>query len=574
MPNLRDYEQARASFSWEAVRREMDGLPGGRGVNIAHEAVDRHARGPGAHRVAIRWIGREGAIREYTYSELRRLTNQFANALRSLGVGPGDSVFAVSGRLPELYVAALGTLKNRSVFCSLFSAYGPDPVRVRLEKGGCKVLVTTDRLYRRRLERVRDTLPSIRHVVIVRQEEGPAIPGTLDFGQLIASASEEYVIPDTDPEDPALLHFTSGTTGAPKGVTHVHEAVLAHYATAKLVLDLRRDDVYWCTADPGWVTGVSYGMVAPLTTGATALVDEEEFQPERWYRLLQDQGVSVWYTAPTAIRMLMRAGPDLPRGFDLSGLRLVASVGEPLGAEAVLWGRDALGSPIHDTWWQTETGCIMIANFASMDVKPGSMGRPVPGIEAGIVQRQGKGEVHRLDQPGMTGEIALRAGWPSMFRGYHGASHQYEEAFAGPWYLSGDLARVDRDGYFWFVGRADDVIKSAGHLVGPVEVENTLLQHPAVAEVGVVGRPDPVAGEIVRAVIVLRPGSVADEALEKELLAHARRRLGSVIAPKEIVFRETLPRTTSGKIMRRVLRDEERSEAGRAEPAAAPENSG
>jgi acetyl-CoA synthetase len=351
------------------------------------------------------------------------------------------------------------------------------------------------------------------------------------------------------------LHFTSGTTGTPKGALHVHRAVVMHHTTGRFALDLRAGDVFWCTADPGWVTGTSYGIVAPLTLRATLVVDEAELEVERWYRTLAEQAVTVWYTAPTAIRMLMKAGDDLPRRFDLGRVRFAASVGEPLNPEAVLWGADVLGLPFHDNWWQTETGGIMIANYRSMDIRPGSMGRPLPGVDAAIVRRTASGVEPVPD--GVQGELALRRGWPSMFRAYLNAPERYEGCFSGNWYLTGDLARRDEDGYFWFVGRTDDVIKTAGHLVGPFEVESILLEHPDVAEAGVIGKPDPVAGEQVKAFVALKPGRDESEELRADILGFARKRLGAAVAPKEIAFARDLPKTRSGKIMRRLLKARE-----------------
>jgi acetyl-CoA synthetase len=337
---------------------------------------------------------------------------------------------------------------------------------------------------------------------------------------------------------------------------HVHEAVVAHHSTGRYALDLHPDDVFWCTADPGWVTGISYGIVAPLTHGVTSIVDEGDFDAERWYGLLREHGVTVWYTAPTAVRMMMKAGTELARGYALPRLRFVASVGEPLNPEAVTWGQEAFGLPIHDNWWQTETGGIMIANFAAMDIRPGSMGRPLPGVEAGIVRRGADGVV-AIEEPGVQGELALRPGWPSMFRGYLHDEERYRKCFEGGWYLTGDLARRDADGYFWFVGRADDVIKSAGHLIGPFEVESALMEHPAVAEAGVIGKPDPMIGEVVKAFVSLKPGHEPGDALRKELLGFARTRLGPAVAPKEIDFCASVPKTRSGKIMRRLLKARE-----------------
>ena len=370
-------------------------------------------------------------------------------------------------------------------------------------------------------------------------------------------ASDQFVIGPTDPEDMALLHFTSGTTGTPKGAVHVHEAVVAHHATGKIALDLHPNDRFWCTADPGWVTGTSYGIIAPLSNGITSIIDEAEFDAERWYRILQDQKVTVWYSAPTAIRMMMRAGAELVRRYNLGSLRFLASVGEPLNPEAVVWGRTAFGLPFHDNWWQTETGGIMVANYAAMDIRPGSMGRPLPGIEASIVRETEDGQVEVIEEPDVQGELALRPGWPSMFRGYWNEPKRYQACFKGGFYLTGDLARRDRDGYFWFVGRKDDVIKTSGHLIGPFEVESVLMEHPAVAEAGVIGKPDPVALEIIKAFVVLKDGYAPNETLRRGLLGHARTRLGAAVAPKEIAFIPSLPKNRAGKIMRRLLRARE-----------------
>jgi acetyl-CoA synthetase len=424
--------------------------------------------------------------------------------------------------------------------------------------GGAKVLVTTESLYRRKVEGLRAALPHLEHVLLVGEGGEPtAVQGTRDFNRLMAEADDRFTIEPTAPEDPALLHFTSGTTGTPKGAVHVHEAVVAHHITGKLALDLHPDDVFWCTADPGWVTGTSYGIIAPLTNGVTNIVDEGDFDAERWYGILETQRVSVWYTAPTAIRMMMKLGVDLPRKFDMRSLRFLASVGEPLNPEAVAWGQKAFGLPFHDNWWQTETGGIMIANFAAMDVRPGSMGRPLPGIDAAIVRRIADGGVEEVSESDVQGELALRPGWPSIFRAYWNEPERYRKCFVGGWYLTGDLAKRDTDGYFWFVGRADDVIKTSGHLIGPFEVESVLMEHRAVAEAGVIGKPDPVAMEVVKAFVALKDGYEPTPELKRELLGFARSRLGAVVAPKEIEFRSNLPKTRSGKIMRRLLKAQE-----------------
>lgn len=557
LPNLVDYDAARAGFSWDSARDALDGLPDG-GINIAHEAVDRHAVGAASGKVALRCLRRNGGVRDITYGELAELTSRFAQALDHLGVGVGDRVFVLLPRVPELYVAALGTLKHRSVLSPLFSAFGPEPIRQRLEIGEGRVLVTTAGLFRRRVASQRDALRKLEHVLIIDE---PAPEGTILFPDLLAAMPGTYEIGSTNPEMMALLHFTSGTTGTPKGAIHVHDAVVQHHVTGSLALDLHADDVFWCTADPGWVTGTSYGIISPLTHGVTSIIDESEFEIDRWYATLADQRVSVWYTAPTALRMLMAAGAEPARAHDLSALRFIASVGEPLNPEVVNWTNETLGIPAHDNWWQTETGGIMIANFAAMTIRPGSMGKPMPGVEAVILQRNDEEKIvlgpdgAAVEVPdGTDGMLALRPGWPSMFRGYLGEPERYEACFTAGWYISGDLARRDQEGYFWFVGRGDDVIKSAGHLIGPFEVESVLMEHPSVVEAGVIGIPDAVAGEVVKAYVVLHRDVSPTDDLRLELIGFARKRLGAAIAPRDVAFAEHLPHTQSGKIVRRVLK--------------------
>ena len=553
--NLQGYEEHAKRFAWSQARALLDGLPDG-GINIAHEAVDRHVLAGHANKLALRWIGRDDQVRDFSYAALRAQTNRFANILAERGVAKGERVFSLLGRVPELYIAALGTLKNGSVFSPLFSAFGPEPIKARMTIGNAKALVTSEAFYRRKIEPWRKELASLQHVFLT--ECSSSLPaGTIDLSAALAQASDTFDTVWTGAEDMALLHFTSGTTGRPKGVVHVHEAVVAHHITGRLALDLHSDDIFWCTADPGWVTGTSYGIISPLTNGATMIVDQAEFDAERWYRILQEQKVTVWYTAPTAIRMLMKVGTEITKRFNLSGLRLMASVGEPLNPEAVVWSAATFGKPFHDNWWQTETGGIMISNYPSMDVKPGSMGRPLPGVIAGIIERLEDGTVREITKPMAMGELALRPGWPSMMRAYLNEEERYRKCFVGGWYLTGDLAMRDGEGYYWFVGRADDVIKSAGHLIGPFEVESALMEHPAVAEAGVIGIPDPTAGEMVKAFVALKNGFKSNDALRKELLGHARQRLGPAIAPKDIAFRQNLPKTRSGKIMRRLLKARE-----------------
>ena len=550
-PNLTDYEAMRKTFVYESVMGELDGLPGG-GLNIAYEAVDRHvARGRGDRTMMI-WEGKDGAVETYTFADMARLSNRFANVLRTLGVAKGERVFVFMDRVPELYAAVFGTLKAGCVIAPLFSAFGPDAARDRMADAGASVLVTAPE-QRHKVNQFKAGLPALRHIIIASHgHHAPVEDGELAWDTLMGRASDAFEIERTGPEDPAVMHYTSGTTGKSKGAVHVHKAVLGHYATGKYVLDLHESDIYWCTADPGWVTGTSYGMFAPWTNGVTSLVYEGGFAASRWYQLIEKHRVTVWYTAPTAIRMLMKAGDHLANRHDLSSLRYVMSVGEPLNPEGVIWGERVLGQPIHDNWWQTETGSIMIANFPVMDIRPGSMGRPVPGIEAAVVDERGVPV-----PPGQEGDLVLRPGWPSMFRTYWRNEGMYNSRFRNGWYVTGDRARMDEDGYFWFVGRADDVINTAGHLVGPFEVESALVEHPAVAEAGVIGKPDPVAMEVVKAFVTLKDGYEPTDALRRELLHFAREKLGPGVAPREIDFVSSLPKTRSGKIMRRLLKARE-----------------
>jgi acetyl-CoA synthetase len=554
-PNLTDYNKLYLKYDWQNERDQFSGLPGGNGLNIAHEAIDRHARNGMKETVGIRLIRKDGTKLDYSYGELKTQTSKFANVLKELGLNPGDRVFSLLGRVPELYLTALGALKFKAVYCPLFSVFGPEPVFQRLNKGDAKVLVTNTSFYEKKIKGILERLPALTFILLTDS------PDHLDekafsWPKLMAKASEDFIIPPTNPEDPALLHFTSGTTGMPKGALHVHQAVLTHFSTGKYVLDFHKGDVFWCTADPGWVTGTSYGIIAPLVNGVTSIVDEEEFDGLRWYSILEKEQVNIWYTAPTAIRRLMRMDFIPKEKYDLSKLRLVLSVGEPLHADAVVWAQKAFGVPVLDNWWQTETGGIMIANYPSMEVKPGSMGKPLPGVVASIADVEGE-EIKIVDKPDTPGHLVLKKGFPSLFRGYLHEEERYKKCFKGDWYITGDLAKIDADGYFWFVGRADDIIKTSGHMVGPFEVESTLMKHPAVAEAAVIGKPEPSIGELVKAFVVLKDGFAPTDEMQLELIGFARKSMGPAVAPKEISFIEGLPKTKSGKILRRLLKARE-----------------
>ncbi len=553
-PNLTDYQHFCRSFSWRAMKEER-GLPAhGVGLNMVYEAVDRHVHEGRGERVALRWLGENQALRDLTFSHVKDESSRFANVLGALKVQPRERVFVLSGRVPELYVAALGTMRSKAVFCPLFSAFGPEPVEQRMKLGEARILVTSRGHYERKIKPILPRISSLKHVILT-DEASHESSQVLSWNKLMEEASAHHAIEFTHEEDMALLHFTSGTTGLPKGAVHVHEAVVVHHMTGRYVLDFREGDVYWCTADPGWVTGTSYGIISPLSNGITSVVDEADFDLARWCDIIQKHRVNVLYTSPTALRRMMRVPEDFLEKYDFSSLRAIHSVGEPLNPQVVRWGEKTLKTPVFDNWWQTETGGIMVANFPALKIKPGSMGVSIPGIEAAVVHEK-KTEL-TFAKANETGQLALRAGWPSMFRGYMGQEERYAQCFRQGWYLSGDLVKKDEEGYFWFVGRDDDVIKTAGHLVGPFEVENALMEHPAVAEAAVIGKPHEITGEEVKAFVTLKEGRAPSDALKREIMGYARKKLGPAIAPREIEFYGNLPKNRSGKILRRLLKTRE-----------------
>ncbi|WP_175585105.1 acetate--CoA ligase [Alkalihalophilus pseudofirmus] len=542
--NLENYDEAAKNFDWSTVEKEFSWSETGN-VNLAYEAIDRHAEGTKKDHVALYYSDAK-RDEKYTYNDLKIQSNKAGNVLRDIGVEKGDRVFIFMPRSPELYFSILGTIKVGAIVGPLFEAFMEGAVRDRLEDSEARVLITTPAL----LERVPvDDLPKLEKVLIVDEdakEEGPY----LNFFTRLNAASEELDIEWVDREDGLILHYTSGSTGKPKGVLHVHNAMLQHYQTAKWVLDLKEEDVYWCTADPGWVTGTSYGIFGPWLAGVTNVVRGGRFSPTDWYDTLQRYNVSVWYSAPTAFRMLMSAGDELVKQYDLSSLRHILSVGEPLNPEVVRWGMKVFNLRIHDTWWMTETGAQLICNYPSMEIRPGSMGKPIPGVKAAIIDDQG----NELP-PNRMGNLAIRKGWPSMMRAIWNNEPKYKSYFEiDGWYVSGDSAYMDEDGYFWFQGRIDDVIMTSGERVGPFEVESKLVEHPAVAEAGVIGKPDPVRGEIIKAFVALREGYDVTDELQEDIRNFVKKGLAAHAAPREIEFRKSLPKTRSGKIMRRVLK--------------------
>ena len=550
-PNINDYESEVASWSWENIWNELD-TPNGL-INQAHECIDRHADGDRAQKLAMIWNSSNGIVEEYTFADLKKETNIVANAFRKAGINKGDRVFFLSDRIPELYFGVFGTLKLGAIAAPLFSAFGPEPIKERVQRADGKVIVTTPKLLAK-VNEIRSELPSLESVIVIdTRDDEPIADEDLAWSELCEGMSENFTIESTGAEDWSIMHFTSGTTGLPKGAAHVHNTVVSHYATGKYVLDFQEDDIYWCTADPGWVTGTSYGMFAPWSNGVTQVIDEGGFGANRWYEIIQKFNVTVWYTAPTAIRLLMKAGAERARRYDLSTLRYVMSVGEPLNPEGVVWGLEAFDLPIHDNWWQTETGAIMIANYPILPIRPGSMGKPFPGVYPAIIDDEGT----EIEEPMVEGQLAVRPGWPSMFRTYWNDQERYDSRFKNGWYLTGDKAKKDADGYFWFVGRDDDVINTAGHLVSPFEVESALIEHQAVAEAGVIGKPDDLAMEVVKAFITLNENFDESPELLRDINNHCRTRLGPAVAPRDIEVIEILPKTRSGKIMRRLLKARE-----------------
>ncbi|MEG9297166.1 acetate--CoA ligase [Mangrovibacillus sp. Mu-81] len=543
--NLESYETAYESFDWKEVEKEFSWHETGR-VNLAYEAIDRHAESFRKNKVALYYRDPE-RNEKYTFTDMKKLSNKAGNVLKQYGdVEKGDRVFIFMPRSPELYFSVLGAVKLGAIVGPLFEAFMEGAVRDRLEDSEAKVLITTPEL----LDRVPvSELPNLKHVFLIG-EEITEDDVHIDFNAKFEQASDKLEIEWVDRNDGLILHYTSGSTGKPKGVLHVHNSMLQHYQTSKWVLDLQEEDVYWCTADPGWVTGTSYGIFGPWLTGTSNVIVGGRFKPENWYKMIEDYGVTVWYSAPTAFRMLMGAGDEVVKQFDLSSLRHVLSVGEPLNPEVVRWGMKVFNQRIHDTWWMTETGGQLICNYPCLEIKPGSMGKPFPGVKAAIVDDQG----NELP-PNRMGNLAIKKGWPSMMSQIWNNPQKYESYFMpGDWYVSGDSAYMDEEGYFWFQGRVDDVIMTSGERVGPFEVESKLVEHPAVAEAGVIGKPDPVRGEIIKAFIALRDGYDVTDELKEDIRQFVKKGLAAHAAPREIEFREKLPKTRSGKIMRRVLK--------------------
>jgi acetyl-CoA synthetase len=552
MSNIISYEERLKNFDWSISEKEL-GYKKGDKINIGWYCSDRICNLGMGEKLAMIWEDHIGNNKRYTYHDLRTLSNMFAKYLLDLGIKPGQRVCIFMDRVPELYISFVGILKMGGIAQPLFSAFGDESLFTRLDSAKTTAIFTQKK-HVAKVRKIRNQLPELKHIIVVDAGDSPLQEREIAFDMEKMERVENF---DTYPSvdiTPSVLHYTSGTTGQPKGAQHVHYSLISQYLTTKWVLDVKQDDIYWCTADPGWVTGTSYGIIGPWANGITQAVLDSGFSAERWYAFIQKHRITVWYSAPTAIRLLMREGNDIVKKFDMKSLRHLCSVGEPLNAEAVIWSREVFGLPFHDTFWQTETGSIVITNYPGIPIKPGSMGKPFPGITATVVNPR---TFEPIDHPGTVGLIALKPGWPSMFRTYWNNEEIYKSKFKNGWYVCGDRASIDADGYYWFVGRDDDVINTGGHLVGPFEIESALLEHPAVAESEAIGKPDPMNLEVVKAFVALKPGFEPSDDLDLEIMNFIRKKLSPLAMPQEIEFVKSLPKTRSGKIMRRLLRAQE-----------------
>ncbi len=553
MYNIGTYEERVRDFNWSVSEAEL-GYKKGDIINIGEYCSDRICRMGKADKLALIWEGHTGNIKKYTFDDMRVLTNGIAQYLKNLGINSDERVCLFMDKIPELYFGFLGILKMGGIAQPLFSAFGGESLFTRLDDAGTTAIITQKK-HVGKVRKILEDLPYLKHIIIVDDDGSkPLREREKAFHMGKEPRVEKVEIFCSYAETPSVLHYTSGTTGKPKGAQHVHYSLISQYITARYVLDLKDNDIYWCTADPGWVTGTSYGIIGPWSNGVTQCVLDSGFKADTWYKFIQDHKITIWYSAPTAIRSLMKEGKEVVDKYDLSSLRHLCSVGEPLNPEAVLWSTEVFGLTFHDTFWQTETGSIMISNYPGEKIKPGSMGKPFPAITATVVDLKNH---EPIEKPGTVGLIAIRPGWPSMFRAYWNNEEVYKSKFVNGWYICGDRASIDEDGYFWFVGRDDDVINTGGHLVGPFEIESALLEHEAVAESAVVGKPDPVNMEVVKAFITLKPGFEPSEELELKIMNFIRKKLSPLAMPQEIEFVKSLPKTRSGKIMRRMLRAKE-----------------
>lgn len=553
MSNIGSYEKRLEDFDWSIAEKELNYVPGGN-INIGWYCSDRICEMGKGDKPALLWEGLGGKEKQYTFNDLRIKSNTIASFLQNLGVKNEDRVCLFMDKIPELYIGFVGILKLGAIAQPLFSAFGDESLHVRLDNAQTTAIIT-QRKHVSKVRKILDQMPYLKHIILVDYDGSkPLKEREIAFNMEDAEQVEEFKSFATKAESPSVLHYTSGTTGQPKGVKHVHYSLISQYLTTKWVLDLQENDIYWCTADPGWVTGTSYGIIGPWSMGVTLCVLDTGFSAESWYKFIEKRKITMWYSAPTAIRSLMKAGEELIKQYNLSSLRHLASVGEPLNAEAVIWSEKVFGKAFLDTYWQTETGSMMLTNYPDMKIKPGSMGKPFPGITATILDTETFEEITETGKPGL---IGFKPNWPAMMRTYWRNEETYQKKFKNGWYLPGDRAYIDQDGYYWFIGRDDDVINTGGHLVSPFEVESALLEHEAVAESAVVAKPDDVNMEVVKAFVTIKSGFEANDDLELKIMNFIRKKLSPLAMPQEIEYKDSLPKTRSGKIMRRVLHAQE-----------------
>jgi acetyl-CoA synthetase len=528
----------------ESIRSSL--IVGGQ-YNIGHICARQQCDAGFGEKTAIRWIDSGLNRQDYSYQDLEARSNQVAHMLLHAGIMPGDRVFIFLPRSPELYFIFLGILKVQVIAGVLFANFGEEALQDRLSDSEARVIFTK-KSYVRKIKAIAPSLPSLEKVFVLDLPDDES-EQVVSYERSMKSAPAIFLAPPTPKDTLSLLLYTSGSTGRSKGAQHVHGGILTQAETFRDTLSVRTDDIYWCTADPGWVTGIVYGLIGPLSQGATQIQFGGNFQAEAWLSILESEHVNIWYTSPTALRMLMQAEASLFRRYPLDSLRHIYSVGEPLNPVVIEWAQRALGKEIFDTWWQTETGAIMISNRPGLPVKPGSMGTTCRHTQAAILDETG------MPLPDMQhGRLCLKPGWDSMFVGYRNKVAQYESRFTNGYYDTGDMAYRDRDGYYWFVGRADDVINTAGHLVGPFEVESALLEVAGVAEVGVIGAPDEILYEKVVAFLHLQKGVSWSRELELRLRLHVSNRVSSIATPQEFRLVDSVPKNKSGKVMRRVLK--------------------
>lgn len=542
--NLANYEKERDIFSWETASRRLSFWKTGK-VNVAYETIDRHVDEGYGDKVALHYVNENEKI-ALTFREIKDLTDHYANVLKKQGVQKGERVFVFLPKTPECYISILAIIKMGAIAAPLFEAFMADAVKDRMNDCQGTTLITDEEMYKRV---PKEDIPSLKRVLMVADIEN----------ENYQTENHQNLIEWVDLDDGLIIHYTSGSTGKPKGILHAHRTMIHHYETGKWVLDLKDDDIYWCTSHPGWVTGSVYGLFAPWLNRATIVIQGGRFKVENWYQLIDELKVTIWYSAPTAFRMLLSQG-EILRNFDLSSLRHILSVGEPLNPEVIYWAWEKLGVRIHDTWWMTETGGHLIVNLPSEKIKPGSMGRAFPGITVGILDKNGVELPH-----GSIGQLAVRTPWPGLMKEIWGNKDKFAAYFKyDGWYVSGDLAYQDEEGYVFFQSRDDDMINSSGERIGPFEVESKLIEHPAVAEAGVIGKPDPIRGELVKAFITLRTNFKESKELLEDIRVFVRNQLAAHAAPKEIEVMEELPKTVlSGKILRRKLKEMEMNRANR-----------